>query len=504
MAQREAREFDNFTGGVNLRDAPVSLGRNDLILSENMEPIAGGWLQGRGGQTNYNASQIDANPIRSLHRFYRSTGSGILIATSGTKVYKGGDGAGTFASIDTGYTSDKKFSMVTWSVKNKAYWTNGIEVLKSYDGTTVATVGGTPPVFPYIEYHQNRLWMLKDNTVRFSNLNVDNVWPGANALNVSDSKGGVGTFIKSLGQPLIIGKDTGLHRFLGSPLLGGELVPYSDIPCIAAWTADVFTFPDDANRKGIIFLGPDGVYITDGFQTRRIAGKIRPLFTSFFRTAVGKYYPKKKQYVLSFSTSGGTNDQLWIGTRLETPLGEVISWHKHLNFKAESFATWDGAGDVGEIYYGRGDGGTVRRMDTGKQDVGSDYTCRFQVHNEDFGDSKLNKQPRWIKAVFESSRPISYSVDYDIGKQASAGELQRELTTNVMTWDTDNWDEKNWAGPLVSNKKTSILSFKSGRYLSFLFQNSGDGPNFRFYGFNVEARIKDGRVFEVFSLANEA
>ena len=267
MADLIPKAYEDFHGGVSLRDAPIGLAPHELIASENMEPANGGvWIQGRGGQTAYNATHIDSGAIKSLFRFYRQNGTGILIATSGTKVYKGNDTTGAFTDIsDAAFTTGKKFTFAGWSAKDKVYLTNGVEGLRSWDGmaATTAVVAGSPPVAAFVELHQDRLWLLQDNFAYFSDLNVDNSWPGTNALNVADSKGGVGKFIRSLGKVLVIGKDTGLWRFQGSPKLGGQLERFSDIPCIAAYTADTSDF-------GAIFQGPDGIYVTDGFSVEKL------------------------------------------------------------------------------------------------------------------------------------------------------------------------------------------------------------------------------------------
>ena len=197
---------------------------------------------------------------------------------------------------------------MNWSVKDKIYWINNFEVLKSYDGTTVASVGGSPPIGSQVELHDDRLWILQNNLVYFSDLNVDNVWPAANALNLADKFGGTGQFLKSFGRGLLIaGKDSGIYRFEGSPKLGGRLTRYSDVKCVAPWSAAIVP-SQKGTPDSLIFLAQDGVYATDGFNCGHISEKIDPLFTGFFRTAVGKYYPKKRQYFLAFSTTGAAND----------------------------------------------------------------------------------------------------------------------------------------------------------------------------------------------------
>lgn len=491
-------EIAAFNGGVNRRDAPVALASNDLIASENIVPIAGGSIEGRGGQSELFGTAIDSNAIRSLHRFYKQNGTRLTIATSGTKVYTVSTSGAT--EINSGYAANKKFSMLTWSAKDKAYWINNSEVLKSYDGTTVATVGGSPPVGSMVELHDNRLWMLQGNLVRFSDLNVDNVWPAANALNISDNAGGTGQFIKSFGRGLlIIGKDTGLYRFEGSPLLGGSLTRYSDVKCIAPWSAAVTPF-------GVPFVSDDGVWTTDGFETNRISGKLDPVFSGLFRTAVGGYYPRKRQYLLAFSTTGAANDQFWVATYLDTPQGPALSWNPYTGFNADTFSAWGGSGDNGEIYYGLSNTGKIRRMDFGQQDIGVNYRASFQTRWDAFGSLTRAKQIRYLFPVFEATNPVSYQIGYTFGQKKSTGGLEPRFQSGIawgpgsVTWAPGS---VTWlAGGAVQSEVTSCLNFQSGRFASFYFQNEGDGPNFKFFNLGVQLKVKDAHYRQPFSIAS--
>jgi hypothetical protein len=491
-------EISAFNGGTNRRDAPVGLASNDLIASENIVPIAGGSIEGRGGQSELFGTAIDSNAIRSLHRLYLQNGTRKTIATSGTKVWTV-TGAGQL-EIDSGYTSGKKFSMLTWSAKDKAYWINGVEPLKSYDGTTVATVAGTPPIGSMVELHDNRLWVLQGNLVRFSDLNLDNSWPGANALNISDNAGGTGQFIKSFGRGLlIIGKDTGLYRFEGSPLLGGSLTRFSDVKCIAPWSAAVTPF-------GVPFVSDDGVWATDGFAVNRISGKLDPVFSGLFRTAVGGYYPLKRQYLLAFSTTGAANDQFWTATYLETPQGPTVSWNPYTGFNAEAFSAWGGSGDNGEIYYGLSNTGKIRRMAFGQQDVGIDYRASFQTRWDSFGSLTRAKQVRWLFPVMESTNPVNYQIGYTFGQAQTAGGLEQRFQGGIE-WGPGSVvfgpGTVTWlAGGAIQNEVTSVLNFDSGRFASFYFENTGDGPNFKFFNLGVQLKVKDAHNRQIFSIAS--
>ena len=489
--------LEDYSGGVNLTGQPLAIGDNDLLAAENMHAVASGYLIGRAGQTNYNATPIGAHPVKSLYRFYKQDSTGIMLAACNTEILRGNDLLGIFAAIDGGYAVDQRISFTTWTAKDKVYWINNAQPLRSFDGTTVSLVGGSPPIGSQVEMYLDRLWILQPNAVRFSDLNLDNVWQAAASFNISDNQGGHGTFLKAANRVLIAGKSSGLWRLEGSPLLGNSFIEYSKVGCIAPWTADIVTTVSNGQviPVGVAFLGKDGVYVTDGYQVTLVSSKIDRLFSAYFRGASGKYYPKKRQYFLSFSASGGANDQLWIATNLDMK-GSRVSWTPYTGFACDSFTVWDGGADNGELYSGRSDGGTVRRLDIGKQDVGVDYRCAFTTHY--LGDPSVNKQVRWLKPVFDAQKTVHYTIDY-FQKQFSSGPVSLDAT-QALIWDSGLWDVGKWAGPSLNSARTSVIDGRYGRYLSLAFQNTGDGPDFKFFQLECEVGIKDRRFHDLFTL----
>src|SRR6478609_7501810 len=107
--------LSSFSGGINLTGAPLNIAENDLLGCQNMYPVASGYLIGRGGQTNYTPSAIDANPIKSLYRFYKQNGQGITLATSGAAVYRMNDSTGVATLILGGQSLGQRVSFITWS-----------------------------------------------------------------------------------------------------------------------------------------------------------------------------------------------------------------------------------------------------------------------------------------------------------------------------------------------------------------------------------------------------
>jgi len=487
--------LSSFSGGINLTGAPLNIGENDLLGCQNMYPVASGYLIGRGGQTNYTPSAIDANPIKSLYRFYKQNGQGITLATSGAAVYRMNDSTGAATLILGGQSLGQRVSFTSWSTKDKVYWQNNAGSMQSYDGTTVSALGAAP-VGSQIEMYLDRLYVLQPNQVAFSDLARDDVWQGAALLNIGDNKGGTAQFIKAANQMLIVGKSSGLWRLQGSPLLGNVFRQYSDVGCVAPWSADVVTVVSNGQviPAGVIFCGKDGIYITDGNTTTLVSNKITPIFTGYFRGAVGKYYPKLRQYWFSFDTSGGANDTLWVGTNIDMA-GSQIAWSEYTGFNLDSFTVFDGINDSGELLAGLSTNGIIRRLDSGIQDAGVDYTCSLTTRY--FGAPFNNQQVRWIKPVFDATKTVHYQIDY-FQKQLSAGNMTVDAPAGI--WDVGTWDIGTWGGTSFNSARTSVLDYKYGRYYSTKIFNTGDGSRFKFFSLAIESRSKDRRFHDVFTL----
>jgi hypothetical protein len=198
--------------------------------------------------------------------------------------------------------------------------------------------------------------------------------------------------------------------------------------------------------------------------------------------------------LLSFNTAGGANNTLWVGTNIDTQ-GSHVAWTEYTGFSCDSFTVFDGANDDGELLGGLSNDGKIRRLDTGTQDVGVDYKCSLTTRY--FGTPFHNQQVRWIKPVFDATKPVHYQIDY-FQKQVSAGNIVVDAPPGF--WDVGTWDVGTWGGTSFNGARTSVLDYKYGRYYSTTIQNTGDGPLFKFFSLAIESRAKDRRFHDVFSL----
>jgi len=128
--------------GVNLRDGEQDLTNGEARLMQNAEYYGG--IRMRRGSTRINSTLLGFYSVNGGIKFYfggSSPQAKRLIAYS-TKISVVADN-GTETILTSAQTANLPTFFTTWSITDKVYVTNGTDTLRSYDGTTWATVAGT-------------------------------------------------------------------------------------------------------------------------------------------------------------------------------------------------------------------------------------------------------------------------------------------------------------------------------------------------------------------------
>lgn len=101
--------------------------------------------------------------VKGLTRYYRSSGSPQSVFAQISNVYTVNDGTGAVTSIKGGLNASA--TTYDWAnVNDNLYFVNGFDNPQVYNGSTVATAGGSPPVADNVEVYANRLFYLQPNT----------------------------------------------------------------------------------------------------------------------------------------------------------------------------------------------------------------------------------------------------------------------------------------------------------------------------------------------------
>ena len=176
IADKEA-EFPDPIHGINLRDTEADIKPTEARLMQNC--IYRGGVRTRYGGSRITASSLGAFRIRGGHKYYYGGASptGKRLVAYSTKISHIND-AGAEANLTSGMTSDKDTHFCTWSITDKCYIVNSNDTLRSYDGTTFATVTGTaiPTAGRMIQPILDRLMCITPNGIERTSPRVDNVW----------------------------------------------------------------------------------------------------------------------------------------------------------------------------------------------------------------------------------------------------------------------------------------------------------------------------------------
>ena len=172
--------------GVNLRDAEQDLKRGEARLMQNC--VYDGGIRNRLGSLRLNASTLGAFKILGGHKFYYGGSTPVskrLIAFN-NRISVLSD-AGSETNLTTTMTANKDTHFLTWSITDKAYWVNGTDELREYDGTTYQLVsaivgstavpgqGANPPA-RHIAPILDRLMCITTNGIERTSPRVAHVW----------------------------------------------------------------------------------------------------------------------------------------------------------------------------------------------------------------------------------------------------------------------------------------------------------------------------------------
>lgn len=349
---------------------------------------------------------------------------------------------------------------------------------------------------PYITLHKVRLFATRLSELNFSlyasEVSNETVWLSASQLSVNDPQGGLITGLASFFDFLLIFKETSLFRFVGdiSTSLGAQLALYSDLGCIAPQSIAISPY-------GVIFVGRNGVYITDGVNPNppELSLSIRSLFVARstetqYPTAIGRWYPNKQQYVLKLDP---TASEAYILTRTEILaenlfIGErsrvAWSWSKNTNLPASAMAVWDSEQDDGRLITGDSVG-FVHIYDRGTTDDGTAIVATGQTSARPIG---LNGRRA---GGFRTGRVNRLSALHRAGSTFTA-ELLYDFATPgggaPLTVGDATLEQKF---PRVWVPDRTLL----GRFVSVWFRHSASSADVEIHNFELETQLRSRRVW---------
>jgi len=129
-------ELNDFSGGLNSKANPLSLAKNEAVVSQNIRYNSTlRALTKRNPILKY-GTIAGGTPITGLFRYYAYNGTKVLLGASNNKIYTGNDQTGVFTSIFTLPVPSYKEQWLTWN--NQAIMVDGYNANVKYDGTSAS------------------------------------------------------------------------------------------------------------------------------------------------------------------------------------------------------------------------------------------------------------------------------------------------------------------------------------------------------------------------------
>lgn len=453
QAWRYFRQRD-FTGGENRQLLPDFLQPNQLLIAKNCVMTGEGVLETRTGKSAIYSTPLAAG-ITSVHRYAKEDGSKYILIQSGTVLYVYAyDGTTVFSTPTPLATSlnAAKLRSVVW--KDKLYLTNGVDVVKVYDGSSLATLAGSPPKSTIIKVYGSRLYLVdvaNPNNIRFSDLEDPTTWDALNVIKVRDGDGDVIVGLSPQPGGLVIFKNRTAWPLYGTSLVDFRIpeTPMSNIGCAAQ---------DTILDEGIM-LGHNNIYsfslngVEPVSDTHR--GIIESLTLADKQASFAVFQEDRQRALIHIGTMVLCLDGRYKG---------ITSWD---TLSAGCFACLNAEGDDGSILIGDSADGVVYKLDNSDTDNGAPILSEIFTAYLDYG-AISKKVWRYFKPELESLGSMSSPVTlgYDIDYTSLEGSKEFTVIDDSLIWDQDNWNEANW-GTTQRITETFYLHHAFGNRIAF-------------------------------------
>lgn len=397
-----------FGGGLNLGTVCSEIDDTETCGSSNFINDVQGAMFNRNGSKRYIPIATSTNPVNSLFRAYVSTNSlpyKALIMTSRDRIYYSTDDV-TWITVSSGFKHNQRWNWVMMNRKALGFGDALTDPPKSFDIVTgsmtnlFASDGSTINLNLNLRAKyaiQSRNYLIIGNVadvssftatgsltpsttfypsrIHYSLLAQQSSMTASRFIDIKTDDGEEITGIGELSKMVHIFKETSITELdftvLNLTPLGGDQVARQIVQGFGLFA------PYTLQNIGIGYImgTKDGLRFWDGGnknrltvdqESRNISEKIKPIIDRLidagtWKTAVGKYYPKKNWYILSYEDPdkhprGKLNSILVLDLT-------TSNWFPFNNWLANSFVSFDGTTDKGQLLYGDSQDGYVHYAD---------------------------------------------------------------------------------------------------------------------------------------------
>jgi hypothetical protein len=444
MSQWQYDRQRDFTGGENLLLLPEFMQPNQLLSAQNCTLAPEGIPQTRLGKTLV-VNSIGLGGILTLVRFAKEDGTKYLVAQHGTSLYSTEWDGVSFpiafgGAIRTDLTADAALSYRIW--KDHIIFGNGVDNTFRFDGVTATDLTGAPKTKIFC-IRAGRIWAVDNTTgfIVFCDLEDYDTWDALNIIRVRSGDGDYITGLEALPGGMIITKQNSVFPVYGSSLSDLKIgEPITDnFGCVATKTL----------LNSGLFLGSSGLFsysldsVQPAFETHR--SLIRALTETQKAACFGITHEKERRAYIDLSD--GKTLAICQQQRIDTGATyyACFTW---TGLNAGCFAICDSVGDDGSLLIGDKDNGCIYKLNN---EIDDDSVSIDTIIATAYKDQGSIRQKIWrffeheLEAVVIAPATYHVSVDVDYSKLHQSQDYTGD-SINILTWDVDNWDEKNW-GP---------------------------------------------------------
>jgi len=361
----------DFRGGLATGD-PTTIEDNQLAVAKNVRYDNRGLLATRKGIANFGNAIPGANGIHSIYDTRFNDGTRILLCAEGTTVYRYNEATSDWDAIDATMDDGTPIHFITY--KDVVYWANGVDDMRSYDGTTVSTHSLAPLIPNYLAVQNDVVYTAgvatDPSTVFYTDANPASVQADGfkNDDPVNQDEGYI-TGIAPFGKILVVGKSKGIYTlnvFGTTPEINpidfeGNCESHRSLVNIEN---DLFVM----TREGVYSLaqrqGTTGSYRAYPF-TRSVQEIVDRIDDK--STVCGIYFPGENNLYYGCNVDQGTtNDTTLVYSNLVSrPQERRFAWTQYENINANDFTIYTDADGEKHLLVANVFGGQVLEMETG-------------------------------------------------------------------------------------------------------------------------------------------
>ena len=508
FALQSERFFDN-TGGLVDRYSPILVPTKSASDIQNIQFDTRGKLLKRSGYDLNNSTSpassayLSASAVNGLGYHQATSGSSFMAIVVGTNVYTTGNTYGG------SYTNVTGTITLTANAANQAQFTSFADygiMCNASDSPIKIRAAAASRLFQAstgaatCESFNN--YLILGNTtedgvtygsrIRWSGIADLNSWPANNYIDIEPDDGDSIVAIKRYQNTVYVFKKRSIHEVLITGGSGAEA--FIVRPITRGMGAYAKNSVKAIDARGIVFLGPDGVYLFDGsnfdFISDSIQTKINGLNRSRYQYSVGAVYTTKHQYWLAVSHgTESTNQTLLVWDYIQE------AWTVYDGITANAMASVEDSN--GNIVLFTGDNtGNIYKQDTGTHDEPAGVTTAISSFYETteltLGMPEIDKQFKYLYVFSALTNSTNITVDMSFNYSDS---FQDSKTLPVgetgIAWGTGIWGTDVWPGQ--STRVTRIDLDRRAKSLRLRFSDNSS-TNLGILGWVVVYQPEDYRT----------